>query len=307
MKTRTLPILAVTIALALVRSAPAQTLTVSIQPLSTCVNIGAGATFQVEGLATNVSGNSFSEFQMGFCTVAGVSIPQAFAGSANQPSGGTTQNTTCPTFGGAGINLTATGTWANNQKNTVIASFVVSPSFSGTAIPIAVTASGGTQLTGSATFSMPVCAAAPQLQVQKSLGTSQLVNGHTRVGDVVEFDVTVSNVGSGPASSATLTDEAPAGLTPSSVMSGGPPCDVTTSYIDCRFLPPGFPAGASHTVKMFFKVTKAGDITNTAYALYGQQRATSNPVTVEAKPPRQATRVGAQPVRDLSGRPLGNP
>jgi uncharacterized repeat protein (TIGR01451 family) len=247
-----------------------------------------------------VSSQPCEDYHVSVCS--NTQIDEGIPGSANTLPGGTFAKTTCsqPTapFGGS---FTATGTWSGT--NSVFFACVPS-SLTGSTATFLISASDKTGQAATTTVTVPACiASGPQFTVQKSIGTKGIVNGHTRVGDIVQFDITVTNVGT-ESSGLQVTDEPPDGLEPSSVDSHGPPCDMTPMYINCHILSPGLPPGSSLTITMSFKVTKAGDLSNKAYVIFGPlPRIYSNAVTVEAKPPRgEPVRLGLPPLEPLPGR-----
>ena len=251
-----------------------------------------------------VSSQPCEDYHVSVCSNA--RIEEGTAGSANSLPGGTFSQTTCsePTapFGGS---FTATGTWSGT--NSVFFACVPS-SLTGSTATFVIAASDKTGQAATTTLTVPVCTASgPVLHVTKSF-MKDLVNGHVRQNDEVEFIITVTNVGSAPTSGTiTVTDSQPSdsGI----VMKGGAgpdPCSLALNTVDCPDLGSLKPGG-SETFFVFCTPTKTGDFENVATVTGGGAAPASGSASFGVFPPRPpVARQGQQPLRDLSGRPLGN-
>jgi len=259
-----------------------------------------------------VSSQPCEDYHVSLC--ANAQVDEGIAGSANSLPGGTFAKTTCTEpsapFGGS---FTATGTWSGT--NSVF--FVCLPSsLTGSGATFLVAASDKTGEAATTTVTVPVCTASgPVLTISKQLWNTQPVNGHFRQNDEIEFQIIVKNTGSAPTKTGAvvnMTDVLPAPLAFDHAvppLTNDDDCTSTGNTLSCNVENNVLEPGGTWVYYVFCKATRPGVFDNTAsVAGGGASPATSNTVVIDVLGPRPPlARKGQQPLRDLSGRPSGNP
>jgi uncharacterized repeat protein (TIGR01451 family) len=152
------------------------------------------------------------------------------------------------------------------------------------------------------------------LTISKQLWNTHPV-GHFRQNDEVEFQIIVKNTGSAPTKTGAvvnMTDVLPAQLAfdhAISPLTNDDACTNTGNTVSCNVENNVLQPGGTWVYYVFCKATRQGEFDNTAsVAGGGASPATSNTVVIDVLGPLPPlARQGQQPLRDLSGRPLGNP
>jgi uncharacterized repeat protein (TIGR01451 family) len=143
------------------------------------------------------------------------------------------------------------------------------------------------------------------LQVTKELYDTKLVNGHVRVGDQIEYVITVKNVGSAPTTGTmSVTDALPAGLTLKEAILNRAECPISGNSATCNNLFTMDP-GDEQFIFIFCTANRKGDFDNTATVNGGgAPSTTSNVVSVEVRDPRPSpNKSSPQNLREVHGRP----